>query len=289
MCKVAHPPEPASHLAVDLCYPDPPDINPRALTVRIRSALPGTRLVWAGPSNLLLKHEPPEPGASLRPDPADILGLPPETFALTEADLVARHPVHAVQFSAVQGRQGPEHDLSQSWAWPDAGATLERCRYMITVIQLIGRARHNPDRVQAFRATVDATIALARPLATWWPASQQALPPGALVSHPLSGVVNVRMFRSVHDSRVTVTDTLGLHAMGLPDLQCQSQGLNTDQLAELLFELAEYVFKHGDVLRPGSPVPGLTADQQFLPSPRQSLVPPLRPVIDLDPGRPYAG
>jgi hypothetical protein len=99
----------------------------------------------------------------------------------------------------------------------------------------------------------------------------------------------VRMFRSVDDPTVTLIDTLGLHTLGLPDLQCQSRHLSTEKLGDLLFELAEYVFKHGDVLRPGRPVPGLAANQQFVPARRQATVPPIRPVIDLDPGAPYVG
>lgn len=287
MTQVAHPPEPARTLAVDLCYPEPPDIDARALTVRARSALPGIALVWSGPSNALLRHDPPDPANSGRPDPTELLGLPPECQPLT-ASAPAGYLVHAVwntgQTVGANGR-----DLSQSWSWPEAGATLERCRYLVTVVQLIGRDRGVGERVAAFRATLNAIIAIARPLATWWPSSQQALPPGALVSHPLSGMVNVRLFRSVHDPAVTITDTLGLHTLGLPDIQCRSRGLNIDKLGDLLFELAEYLCRRGDVLRDGRPLPGLVADQEFVPRPAPATVPPARHVVDLDPGPRYAG
>jgi hypothetical protein len=272
-------------MAVDLCYPDPPDIDPRALTIRIRSALPGTMLVWAGPTSVLLRHERADPANPYRPDPADILGLPPEHHPFTDADRHRDdHLLHTVAF----GTEPPdERDLSQCWAWPDASATLVRCRYQITISQPLGRGRDCAERVQALRATVDTAIALARPLATWWPASQQALPPGALVTHPLTGVVNIRLFRSMSDPEVTLTDTLGLYTLGLPDVQCQSRNLDPHRLSDLLFELAEYLCKHGDVLRPGSPVPGLTTDQQFVPSRQPAMVPPHRMVIDLDPGPGY--
>lgn len=245
------------------------------------------QLVWAGPSNLLLRHERLDPGVAVRADATDILGLPPDTSPLTGPEPRGGHLVHAVIFDTESGLDRDARDLSQSWVWPDAGGTLDRCRYRVTVAQLVGRRRDCPERVQAFRAVVDATVTLARPLATWWPASCQALPPGALASHPLTGVVNVRVFRSVHDPALTVTDTLGLHSLGLPDLQCQSRNLNTERLGEVLFELAEYVLKHGDVLRPGIPVPGLSGEQQFLPSRGPSIVPPNRVVTDLDPGAGY--
>lgn len=276
-------------LAVDLCYPEPPNIDARALTVRVRSEDPGAALVWNGPSNLLLRHDPPDPTRELRPDPTDILGLPPEASPLT-ADPPGGHLLHAVWFpTEILGVDVNGRDLSQSWSWPDAGATLDRCRYLVTIVQVIGQGRPPAERIAAFRATLNSVIALARPLATWWPESQQALPPGALVSHPLIGIVNIRLFRSVTDPQLTITDTLGMPALGLPDIQCQSRGLDTHRLGDLLFELADYLYRNGNVLRSGVPLPGLAAHQQFTPRHTGAAVPPARPVVDLDAGPQYAG
>jgi|GEM_PF-3412656 len=272
-------------MAVDLCYPDPPDLDPRALTIRIGSALPDTTIVWSGPTNLLLRHERPDPTRRHRPDPSDVLGLPPEHQPFTSADgYRTDHLLHAISF----GTEPPaSRDLSQCWGWPDADTTLARCRYQITISQPVGRGRDFAERIEALRLILDAAIALARPLATWWPTSQVALPPGALIAHPLAGLVNVRLFRSMTDPDITLTDTLGLYALGLPDMQCQSRRLDPNRINDLLYELAEYLCKHGDVLRPGRPVPGLSADQQFVPSRQESLVPPHRLVMDLDPGPGY--
>lgn len=277
-------------LAVDLCYPEPPNLDARALTMRVRSASPGSALVWTGRSNLLLRHDPPDPDRDRGPDPMDILGLPPEASPLT-ADSPYGHLLHAVWFPPDLGDDpDPDgRDLSQSWSWPDAGATLDRCRYLVTIVQLVGRRRPPAERIAAFRSTLNAVIGLARPLATWWPVSQQALPPGALVSHPLIGIVNVRLFRSVSDPYLTITDTLGMPALGLPDIQCQSRGLDTNRLSDLLFELADYLYRNGNVLRTGVPLPGLAANQQFTPRHTGSTVPPDRPVVDLDAGPQYAG
>jgi len=287
MTQVAPPPEPARLLAVDLCYPEPPAIDARALAMLVRSNLPGTALVWSGPSNLVLRHDRADPDTSGRLDPAEILGLPPEERPLT-AHSPDGHLVHAV-WLRVEPTPAEQRDLSQSWSWPDAHAAFSRCRHQLTVLQLLGGKRKVGERVGAFRGALHGLITLARPLATWWPGSQQALPPGALVAHPLSGLVNVRLFRSVNDPNVTITDTLGMYALGLPDLQCRSRGLPAERLGDLLFELAEYLFRHGNVFRDGRPVPGLAADQHFVPAPGSSTVPPHRAVIDLDPGQRYAG
>jgi hypothetical protein len=286
---VAHPPEPVANLAVDLCYPDPPGIDKRALINQIRAAFPGTGLVWNSWSGLLLRHDQPDPARVGRPDPTEILGLPPEAVPLSENghEPADGYLLHSVRFAPEPAPDIAGHDLSQSWRWPDAGAALSQCRYTVSITQLVGSRRPAADRLAAFRATLNAVVALARPLATWWPASQQALPPGALVVHRLTGVVNVRTFRAVDDPAVTVTDTLGLHTVGLPDLQCQSRQLDLDKLGELLLQLAEYMFDHGDRgVGPG--FPGIVPGQRFTVGRAGSAVPPVRAVLDLDPGRPYA-
>jgi hypothetical protein len=277
-----------ANLAVDLCYPDPPGLDKRALINQIRAAFPGTGLVWSGWSGLLLRHDPPDPARAGRPDATEILGLPPEAVPLSDN---GREPsdgylLHSVRLAPEPAPRVADHDLSQSWRWPDAGAALSQCRYTVSIVQLIGSRRAAADRLAAFRATLNAVVALARPLATWWPASQQALPPGALVAHRLTGVVNVRTFRAVDDPAVTVTDTLGLHTVGLPDLQCQSRQLDLDKLGDLMLQLAEYMFDHGERIGPG--FPGIVAGQRFTVGRAGAAVPPVRPVLDLDPGRPYA-
>lgn len=286
---MGHPPEPDSTLAVDLCYPEPPGLTPAALLRGARSHFPGTQLVWGGRSSMVLRHDRTDPDAASRPDPTEILGLPPENSPLSAADpATGGHLLHAVSLAPEADPVVAGHDLTQSWRWPEADAALERCRFTVSIVQLVGRGRPVGDRLRAFKAVLSAAVTLARPLATWWPGSQQALPPGALVSHPLTGVVNVRTFRSVDDPNVTVTDTLGMHVMGLPDLQCQSRHLDPERLSDLLLRLAEYVLDEGVAVPVGQRVPGIAPDQVFTIGRGGATVPPLRAVLDLDPGPPYA-
>lgn len=83
-------------------------------------------------------------------------------------------------------------------------------------------------------------------------------------------------------------DTLGLAALGLPDLQCHFRSLTPNEVALLLYSLASYVFEHGDVIANGHTVEGIAAGSRWRCRHEVSLVPPEREVIDIDPGDPFA-
>jgi hypothetical protein len=71
---------------------------------------------------------------------------------------------------------------------------------------------------------------------------------------------------------------------GLPDLQCHCHGVELPILARYLRNAATYVFSSGDVIRDGDTVAGLGPGERWRCRHREALVPPERPVIDLDPG-----
>ena len=143
---------------------------------------------------------------------------------------------------------------------------------------------HPPGRrVRAFRAVLDAMIAQTRPIGTWWPASQVALPPPAAVASPLAGLVNVRLFKDADRPGNLLMDTLGLHTLGLPDVQVHFHDLIAGRVAGLLFGLADYILG-GAEIEPGHTVEGPETDQRWRVSHRSAMVGPDRLVLSLDPG-----
>ena len=83
-------------------------------------------------------------------------------------------------------------------------------------------------------------------------------------------------------------DTLGLAALGLPDLQCHFRGLAPEAVAPLLYNTAYYIFEKGDVIDDGHTVEGVTPGERWPCQHEASLVEPRRVVIDLDPGPAHA-
>lgn len=112
--------------------------------------------------------------------------------------------------------------------------------------------------------------------------------PGQLGEHDLAGVVNVRLFRIENDPGVTVMDTIGLHCLGLPDLQCHFRDLDPGAMARVLYDTAAYVFENGDVIEDGHTVAGVGGDEHWRCQHEDALVEPRREVLDIDPGDPFA-
>jgi hypothetical protein len=85
-----------------------------------------------------------------------------------------------------------------------------------------------------------------------------------------------------------VMDTLGLGALGLPDLQCHYRALSPEEVARCLYNTAWYIFSNGDVIENGHTVEGITPGTRWRCQHEDALVGPDRVVLDLNPGMPYA-
>jgi hypothetical protein len=83
-------------------------------------------------------------------------------------------------------------------------------------------------------------------------------------------------------------DTLGLAALGLPDLQCHYRIMEPGDVGRTLYDLALYIYQQGDVIKNGHTVEGVPPGSKWRAQHEKALVEPDREVIDLDPGPPYA-
>ena len=256
-------------LFVELLYDRPPALDAQALLAEVQRTLPGTTLMSPGPPSLTLAHE---------------------QFMGTYAD-GKRAPILTVVLTSDASPEPPQprtYDTSQTWNWPEAQGVLDNCRTSLAIAEIMGQVHEPKDRVAAFRSTVLAAVAHTVPLATHWPASQHFLPPDGLQEYVLSGAVNVRLFRIEDDPGVMVMDTLGLHVLGLPDLQCHFRSLDASAMARTLYNTAAYIFEHGDVIEDGNTVAGVEGDEHWRCQHEDALVAPERLVVDIDPGDPYA-
>ena len=102
---------------------------------------------------------------------------------------------------------------------------------------------------------------------------------------PLLGFINIRMFNA--GDQGMVMDSLGLSALGLYDIQCHFVGLEANQVAQRLFNIAYYIFDEEPYFENGHTIDGLNGENwrvQFM----NSLVSPEREVLDLYPSDAYA-
>jgi hypothetical protein len=144
--------------------------------------------------------------------------------------------------------------------------------------------------VQLFHNVVQSLLEVVQPVAIHWLPSQRIVNPerykedlaqGGML---FSSAVNVRMFK-VEQSPERIMDTMGLTALGCPDLQSIFVNLDPSQMGLYLYHLAEYVFERGDVIRDGDSVEGLEPAERWRCRKLPSYVPPTRRVIDVIPGQ----
>jgi len=252
---------PPQTLRAELCYPTAPKLDARTLLAAVRRSRLDADLVDGERGAILISYR-------------DIHEQYPESRS---APLVNAITTAVADQSA--------RDLTHT-TWPGAGEALGNCRYSLLVTEFLGREVDSTVRLAVFQAVLSAVVSATAPAATWWPASEQALEPAYAAEDPMRGVVNLRNFPDPDDEDVAVLDTIGMAQLGLPDLQCHYRYLNTDLLAVRFIDLARGMA--GGATPPTAAIRGITMHQRWPVQSAPALRAPVRPVLTVDPGAPFA-
>ena len=178
--------------------------------------------------------------------------------------------------------------LGQTWDWEDARRAVERHRATVLVSDLLASGLPYKERLDLFQGALRGVLEAVPALGLLWRPSGRFVDVGRyLRSHrpgddydPLFGPVNVRMFP---EEAAFTMDTLGLAALGLPDLQCRFSGMDGGRVAGLLHGAARYVYEMGDVIQDDHTVPGLEPGDRWPCRRAEALVPPARAAIEILP------
>lgn len=171
--------------------------------------------------------------------------------------------------------------LAQTRDWKDAGnaARAHEARLVVTDRRAAGLAYKN--RLRIFQDVVAAVTSCATPTAILWHASGKFVNPLALTRAPkpsekrdaLQGAVALRRLPPPDKGAKMTIDTLGLAALGLPDLEVIVRLEDPARVEGFLLSIARYVFDLGDVLPDGRVVKGPTGDRWILKRTRAANVP----------------
>jgi hypothetical protein len=228
----------------------------------------------------------------LDPDPAATLlafAHPDHVTELVEGPMPAQTLI-----TETEKPFGQEAAIQQSWSFPQARSVVAQCTDYLLVTDVMASALDYKERLALFQRVLLGTLAVVDCAAIHWLPSQQIVSPEAFLkamqeggSAPFfCGASNVRLF-NVEGTEDTVMDTLGLAALGLPDLQCHFHDLEVNDVARILPNLAFYLFENGNVIEDGHTVTGTSPEARWRCRRAESLVPPEREVLDIDPG-PFA-
>jgi hypothetical protein len=102
----------------------------------------------------------------------------------------------------------------------------------------------------------------------------------------LYGGMNIRYF-NIQGTEDSVVDTLGLYAIGLPDIQYCFRGLPVDAVVDHAFNVAAYIFAHNANVNNGDILDGF--NEKCVCQHATSILEPSREVIDINPGKYAAG
>ncbi len=250
-------------LSARLFFASPPTLSPGGLAAALRQQLgqvdnPDSGLVFFFPGYLA-------EFADAKQVPASVL--------LTEP-------------APLKNREGLAPALQQSWHWPEAETTLATCQYELIVTDFMTRTLSEAQRVELFNKVLDALVPVLQPQALYFQSSQKLMAPQDFLARgaeALSGLLNVRFYNIADsDAQQMLMDTLGLHALGLPDFQLRFADLDPGQVAARLTGYAYYIFENGPVIEDGHTIQGLTPDAQWHCYYEDSAVAPERTVIQLE-------
>jgi hypothetical protein len=181
--------------------------------------------------------------------------------------------------------------LQQTWDWPEAKATVAAHQAVVRVADFHADGLDARTRLSLIHTGVSALLASTSCQAIHWQASQHLVLPDRYLAarqqgdDPIFPAIHVRHF-AIHDPLADehVSDTLGLATFNLPDVQCHYSGLERTEVANILRRVAYVLFAQGDVLADGDRIAAIAVEHPWRCRRGLSLTPPVRDVIDLDPG-----
>ncbi|OZB97619.1 DUF4261 domain-containing protein [Paenibacillus sp. XY044] len=192
----------------------------------------------------------------------------------------------------------PEGDyataVQQSWHWREAGEVMGGCGYTLLLTDLMASGLEPQDRLRLITGALRAVLETAPCDAVYFRASDKLVEPQAYLAAVeegalLYGAMNIRFYNvegTGSGRSEGLMDSLGLAALGIPDVQCHFYDLDPSELAGQLTDAAYYLFGQGDVIEDGETI-GFTEDMRWRCEHQYALAQPQRVVIDIDPGDPY--
>ena len=193
-----------------------------------------------------------------------------------------------------EGNSKPEiadEAFQQNWHWKEANDVAEDCRYEVLVSDFMTRTLDYKTRFNLFGYFLAAVTKATNPKVVYSLTSQKLVKPENIIdsmaskeNRYLESFINVRLYNiSNGNSGELLMDTVGLHLLGLPDVQIRFENLDEREIAGLLWNYAYYIFEQGDVFENGNTILGLEPNSRWKCDRQKSLAAPERIVINIQP------
>ncbi len=192
-------------------------------------------------------------------------------------------------------------ERSQFWMMPNAEDVLQKCRYKLLISDFMAAGLDYKSRSALLADWLETAVSLFPTcIAIWIPSSGKLLHAAEITDNPYEGAsrflqfgLNIRYF-TIHGTEDSLIDSLGLFALGLPDVQYHFHTLDPNDVSSHAFSFAAYLFEEDVPVSDGETIAGLLngemAPDVYWPCRLElALIQPSREVIDVRPGEYAAG
>ncbi len=193
---------------------------------------------------------------------------------------------------------------SQMWDCPNSSEVIENCNHIITATDFLGSALDYKKRAELLMNFTEAMLELFPSCkAVYFPVSMKLLNRDYLLNPNFPKelrfvryAVNVRFF-NIQGTDDCIIDTIGMSTLFLPDMQYHfKNSINPNMLVEHAYNLLQYNFDNNCPIESGQTITGVDFNTGIFNNNLQwkcqfenSLIQPLRPVIDVNTGEFAAG
>ena len=234
-------------------------------------------------------------------DGAEVFHLPHYTVDLEDAENVP-YGLIVTDFLPVTKAHGDSFARTQFWQTPNGTDLLDSCTWHVVAGDIMSFTFPAKTRANILYDWLEIALDLLPSCkAVFFESSQNVMTARSLRANPFDGAerffhgaVNARLV-NVEDTTNMLVDTLGLHVLGIPDVQFYFHSLNPSAIVSQAYNLAMYQLEFDVPIQNGDTVDGLDEDgsiQQDIHwkcTYQVSLLEPHRDVLDVEAGEYAAG
>lgn len=217
-----------------------------------------------------------------------IFSFPDFQIELSDAKISAQCLV-AIPDEKYPNLEIPDVAFQQNWHWEEANDVAKSCKYELLVTDFMTRTLEYKQRISLFMNFIVAVTKATKPDVVYSVYGQKLIKPTDLIEiwdkeeKPLLyGICNVRLY-NLTDINELLMDTIGLNSIGLPDFQIKFKGYEANEIAQLLWNYAYYIYEQGDIIKNGNTLEGIVSGTKWKCERQLSLVDHERIVINVQP------
>lgn len=190
---------------------------------------------------------------------------------------------------------------SQLWDCPDGKEILDKCKYQVVATDMMAQGLDYRERAEMLVNYVEALAEIYPSCkAVVFETSKKMLAREDILECTVPKenrfiyyAVNARFF-NVQGTDDMIVDTIGMGTLFMPDLQYHFHDMNPDVVVNHAYNMLSYIYSQGNPIKSGDTIDGIkddgiSPDIQWTVQYEDSLIQPVREVIDINMGKYASG